>query len=47
MRSKATTSRTVPTSTVELSEGQVDDVLALIDRLEQDDDVQSVFHNLA
>ncbi len=37
----------VPTSTVELSEAQVDDVLALVDRLEQDDDVQSIFHNLA
>ena len=37
----------IPLSTQELDEAQVDDVLALIDRLEQDDDVQAVFHNLA
>lgn len=37
----------VPASTVELEEEQVDEVLALIDRLEEDDDVQAVFHNLA
>lgn len=30
----------------ELSEEQANEVLALIDRLEQDDDVQKVFHNL-
>jgi YebC/PmpR family DNA-binding regulatory protein len=32
---------------VELSESQAKEALALIDRLEQDDDVQKVFHNLA
>lgn len=32
---------------VELPEEQAADVLALIDRLEQDDDVQKVFHTLA
>lgn len=31
----------------ELTEEQVDEVLELIDRLEQDDDVQNVYHNLA
>lgn len=31
----------------ELEEAQVDEVLELIDKLEQDDDVQTVFHNLA
>ena len=30
-----------------LSEDQAAEVLALIDRLEQDDDVQKVFHTLA
>jgi transcriptional/translational regulatory protein YebC/TACO1 len=34
----------VPT---ELPEGQAAEVLALIDKLEQDDDVQKVFHTLA
>jgi len=34
----------VPT---ELPEDQAAEVLALIDRLEQDDDVQKVFHTLA
>ncbi len=37
----------IPTHTKELSEEQIDEVLELIDRLEQDDDVQNVFHNLA
>jgi transcriptional/translational regulatory protein YebC/TACO1 len=32
---------------VELPEDQAAEVLALIDRLEQDDDVQKVFHTLA
>jgi len=36
-----------PQSTVALGDDQVDEVLALVDRLEQDDDVQRVFHNLA
>jgi YebC/PmpR family DNA-binding regulatory protein len=36
----------IPSSAVELGEEQVQDVLKLIDRLEQDDDVQKVFHNL-
>jgi len=37
----------VPTSLVELAEGAADEVLELVDRLEQDDDVQKVHHNLA
>jgi YebC/PmpR family DNA-binding regulatory protein len=37
----------IPTSTVELDEEAATDVLALVDKLEQDDDVQRVFHNLA
>jgi YebC/PmpR family DNA-binding regulatory protein len=36
----------IPTSTVELSEVHAQDVLKLVDKLEQDDDVQKVFHNL-
>ncbi|MBA2663034.1 MAG: YebC/PmpR family DNA-binding transcriptional regulator [Bradymonadaceae bacterium] len=37
----------IPLTMTELSEEQIPDVLKLIDRLEQDDDVQKVFHNLA
>jgi YebC/PmpR family DNA-binding regulatory protein len=36
----------IPVSTVELSETDSQEVLKLIDRLEQDEDVQKVFHNL-
>lgn len=36
-----------PTNLVALSEEEEAEVLKLIDRLEQDDDVQKVFHNLA
>lgn len=36
----------VPTTTVELPEDQAKDVLELVDRLEQDEDVQKVYHNL-
>jgi YebC/PmpR family DNA-binding regulatory protein len=36
----------IPTTTVELPEEQAQDVLKLVDRLEQDEDVQKVFHNL-
>lgn len=36
----------VPKTTTELSDDETDAVLKLIDRLEQDDDVQVVFHNL-
>lgn len=37
----------VPLTPVELPENQATEVLRLIDRLEQDDDVQKVFHSLA
>jgi YebC/PmpR family DNA-binding regulatory protein len=37
----------VATSPVQLEERDANAVLALVDRLEQDDDVQKVFHNLA
>jgi YebC/PmpR family DNA-binding regulatory protein len=36
-----------PENTIELSEDQSNDVLKLVARLEEDDDVQKVFHNLA
>jgi transcriptional/translational regulatory protein YebC/TACO1 len=36
----------LPITPVELPENQTTDVLKLIDRLEQEDDVQKVFHNL-
>ena len=36
----------VATTPVELAEGNAEEALALIDKLEQDDDVQKVFHNL-
>jgi len=37
----------VPQTLTELEESKADEVLALVDRLEQDDDVQRVFHTLA
>lgn len=37
----------IPLNTVEISEEQAEDVFKLIERLEQDDDVQRVFHNMA
>ncbi len=37
----------IPVTPMELPEGQASEVLSLVDRLEQDDDVQKVFHNLA
>jgi YebC/PmpR family DNA-binding regulatory protein len=36
----------IPGTTVELPEDQVQDVLKLVDKLEQDEDVQKVFYNL-
>lgn len=36
----------VPTTTVELNEEDSKDVLELVDKLEQDDDVQKVYYNL-
>jgi YebC/PmpR family DNA-binding regulatory protein len=37
----------IATTPVELPEAQAGEVLAMVDKLEQDDDVQKVFHNLA
>jgi transcriptional/translational regulatory protein YebC/TACO1 len=38
----------IPTTPMQLpTEGQANEVLHLVDALEQDDDVQKVFHNLA
>ncbi|HEX3552781.1 MAG TPA: YebC/PmpR family DNA-binding transcriptional regulator [Thermoanaerobaculia bacterium] len=36
----------IPVTPTELPENQASEVLGLVDRLEQDDDVQKVFHNL-
>lgn len=36
----------IPNNVVELNEQQAEEVLKLVDKLEQDDDVQKVFHNL-
>jgi YebC/PmpR family DNA-binding regulatory protein len=36
----------IPTTTVSLSEEHAQEVLKLVDKLEQDEDVQKVFHNL-
>ncbi len=36
----------IPSNTMELGEEQANDVLKLVDHLEQDDDVQKVYHNL-
>ncbi len=37
----------IPSTTIQLPEDQAQDVLKLVDKLEQDDDVQKVFHNLS
>lgn len=37
----------IPQNMVELSEEQAEEVLKLVARIEADEDVQSVFHNLA
>jgi len=37
----------IPTSTTEVTDEQADEVLELVARLEGDDDVQSVFHDMA
>lgn len=36
----------IPSNVMELNEQQAEEVLKLVDKLEQDDDVQKVFHNL-
>jgi YebC/PmpR family DNA-binding regulatory protein len=37
----------IPLNTVSLTDEQMDEVATLIDRIEEDDDVQAVFHNIA
>jgi YebC/PmpR family DNA-binding regulatory protein len=37
----------IPQNTVELNDEQAQEVLKLVDKIEQDEDVQKVFHNLA
>jgi len=37
----------IPTTTKELSDPAADEVKALLDKLEEDDDVQSVFHTMS
>jgi len=37
----------IPLNTVEITEAQSEDIFKLIARLEEDDDVQAVFHNMA
>ena len=39
--------RRIPNSTVELSDEQTEDVIKLIERIEDDEDVQNVFHNMS
>ena len=36
----------IPTTTVELGEDESNEVLKMIDKMEQDEDVQKVYHNL-
>jgi transcriptional/translational regulatory protein YebC/TACO1 len=38
--------RRIPNNTVSLSDEQAEDIIKLIDKLEDDDDVQNVFHNM-
>lgn len=38
--------RRVPNNIVSLSDQQAEDIIKLIDRIEEDDDVQNVFHNM-
>lgn len=37
----------IATTTTELNDEQADEVMTLIDKLEEDDDVQAVYHNIA
>lgn len=47
LEAKSSELQYIPTTTKELSEEQQDEVLKLVEVLESDDDVQSVYHNLA
>ena len=39
--------RRIPNSTVKVTDEQAEDVIKIIDKLEEDDDVQNVYHNMA
>jgi YebC/PmpR family DNA-binding regulatory protein len=43
---RSSESEYIPSNLVELGEAEAEEVLKLVDKLEQDDDVQKVFHNL-
>jgi YebC/PmpR family DNA-binding regulatory protein len=47
LEAKSSELQYIPTTTKELNEAQQDDVLKCIAALEEDDDVQNVYHNLA
>ena len=47
LNAKSSSLQYIPSTTKELSEAEQDDVLKCIGALEEDDDVQSVYHNLA
>jgi transcriptional/translational regulatory protein YebC/TACO1 len=36
----------IPMNTVELNDEQAEDIFKLIDKIEQDEDVQKVYHNM-
>ena len=43
----STASEFIPSTLIELDDEKAAEVMKLIDLLEQDDDIQQVFHNLA
>lgn len=47
LEAKSSELQYIPTTTKELNEAEQDDVLKCIAALEEDDDVQNVYHNLA
>jgi len=47
IESKSSTDEYVPNDVIDLTDEQVEEVMGLVGRLEGDDDVQRVFHNLA
>lgn len=47
LEAKSSELQYIPTTTKELNEAEQDEVLKLVETLESDDDVQSVYHNLA
>lgn len=47
LEAKSSALQYIPTTTKELSEAEQDEVLKCIEAIEEDDDVQNVYHNLA